>query len=135
MNRTDRLLAIVLQLQAKGWLRAEDLAATFEISKRTIYRDMDALAETGIPIISSPGQGFALVEGYFLPPVNLTADEAVVLLLGAGTMADNFDDDYCRAAQSASAKIRAALPTTIAEAVDRLEDRLSFVRSVGQTTD
>jgi predicted DNA-binding transcriptional regulator YafY len=45
MNRTDRLLAIVLELQAKGWQRAEDLAATFEITKRTIYRDMLALLE------------------------------------------------------------------------------------------
>lgn len=135
MNRTDRLLAIVLQLQAKGWLRAEDLAAIFEISKRTIYRDMNALTEAGIPIVASPGQGFALVEGYFLPPVNLNADEAVVLLLGAGMMADSFDDDYQRAAQSAAAKIRAALPVAIVEAVDQLEERMYFVRSVGQTTD
>jgi len=57
MNRTDRLLAIVLELQAKGWQRAEDLAAIFEISKRTIYRDMQALAESGVPVVSSEGQG------------------------------------------------------------------------------
>jgi len=134
MNRTDRLLGIVLQLQAKGWLRAEDLATMFEISKRTIYRDMDALTEIGIPVISSPGQGFTLVEGYFLPPVNLSADEAIVLLLGAGTMADSFDDDYFRAARSAASKIRASLPATIAMAVDQLESRLRFVQSVSQTT-
>jgi predicted DNA-binding transcriptional regulator YafY len=133
MNRTDRLLAIILELQTKDWLRAEDLATKFEISKRTIYRDMDALTEIGIPIISSPGQGFALLEGYFLPPVNFTTDEAVVLLLGAEMTAHSFDDDYCQSAHSAATKIRASLPTNIAQAADRLQERLSFVRSDGQS--
>jgi len=68
MNRTDRLLAIVLELQAQGKRRAEDLAATFEVGKRTIYRDIQALCEAGVPVISTPGQGYSLVEGYFLPP-------------------------------------------------------------------
>ncbi len=65
MNRTDRLLAIVLELQGKGWQRAEDLADTFETSKRTIYRDMLALGEAGVPVVSIPGRGYSLVEGCF----------------------------------------------------------------------
>ena len=65
MNRTDRLLAIVLELQGKGWQRAEDLAETFETSKRTIYRDMLALGEAGVPVVSIPGRGYSLVEGCF----------------------------------------------------------------------
>src|SRR6185369_16491558 len=99
MNRTDRLLAIVLELQAKGWQRAEDLAETFEISKRTIYRDMDALAESGVPVVSSPGQGYSLIEGYFLPPVHFSPDEAIMLLLGAEFMAQSFDAQYRSAAR------------------------------------
>ena len=62
MNRTDRLLAIVIELQARGKRRAEDLAATFEVGKRTIYRDIQALCEAGVPIISTPGQGYTLLE-------------------------------------------------------------------------
>jgi len=71
MNRTDRLLAIVLELQGKGRQRAEDLAATFETSKRTIYRDIQALGEAGVPLISVPGRGYSLMKGYFFTPIEL----------------------------------------------------------------
>ncbi len=63
MNRTDRLLAIVLEIQGRRWARAEDLAATFEVSKRTIYRDIMALGQAGVPLMAVPGRGYALVEG------------------------------------------------------------------------
>jgi predicted DNA-binding transcriptional regulator YafY len=105
MNRTDRLLAIVLELQAKGFQRAEDLAATFEVTKRTIYRDMMALSESGVPLISMPGQGYSLVEGYFLPPLSFTTDEAIMLLLGANFVGKNVDAQ-CRCAVSGSGALR-----------------------------
>ena len=94
MSHTDRLLAIVLELQAHRWRRAEDLARTLETSKRTIYRDLVALGQAGVPIVSTPGRGYALVEGYFLPPVSFTADEATILSLGADVMARSFDRQY-----------------------------------------
>ena len=87
MNRTDRLLAILLEIQAKKQVRAEDLAAIFEVSKRTIYRDVLALMESGVPVVAIPGQGYSLVEGYFLPPLTFNTDEAIMLLLGADFMA------------------------------------------------
>src|SRR5690349_23695534 len=86
MNRTDRLLAIVLELQSAGRRRAEDLAATFETSKRTIYRDIQALSEAGVPLVAIPGQGYSLMEGYFLPPLTFSAGEAAMLLLGSEVM-------------------------------------------------
>ena len=110
MNKTDRLLAIVLELQGKGRQRAEDLAATFETSKRTIYRDVLALCEAGVPIISIPGQGYSLMKGYFLPPLSFTTEEATMLLLGSDFMARNFDAQYRLAAESASRKIGSVLP-------------------------
>src|SRR5262252_5341 len=144
MNRTDRLLAIVLELQRKGARRAEDLAATFETSKRTIYRDIrharltqrldvavdrafadlaatfetskrtiyrdiQALSESGVPVVAQPGVGYSLVEGYFLPPVSFSADEATMLLLGGDFVAQNFDAQYRAAAVSAGRKIEAVL--------------------------
>ncbi len=72
MNRTDRLLAIILELQRKRTLRAEDLASVFEVSTRTIYRDVQALLEIGVPITSLTGKGYALDEGYFLPPLRFS---------------------------------------------------------------
>ncbi len=109
MNRTDRLLAIVLELQRKRSQRAEDLAAIFETSKRTIYRDIQALCESGVPVIAQPGHGYSLVEGYFLPPVTFSADEATMLLLGSEFVADNFDAQYREAAETAGRKIEAVL--------------------------
>jgi len=127
MNRTDRLLSIVLELQAKGWQRAEDLADRFEISKRTVYRDMQALSESGVPVISSPGQGYTLMDGYFLPPLSFSPDEATTLLLGADYMAQTFDAQYQAAAQTAHTKIEAALSDRLREQVRFLENSMHFI--------
>jgi predicted DNA-binding transcriptional regulator YafY len=126
MNRTDRLLAIVLELQARGKQRAEDLAETFETSKRTIYRDIQALCEAGVPVVAVPGQGYALMEGYFLPPLSLTPDEATVLLLGAGVMEKSFDAEYSSVAMGAARKIAGALPQVQREKVQQLQQRIWF---------
>ncbi len=127
MNRTDRLLALIVELQAKHWQRAEDLAATFEISKRTVYRDMLALMESGVPVISSPGQGYALDEGYFLPPLSFTTDESIVLLLGTDFMQQTFDAQYQSAARSATSKIRAVLSQRLRDEVDDLQTSMRFI--------
>jgi predicted DNA-binding transcriptional regulator YafY len=113
MNKTDRLLAIVLELQRKPLLRAEDLAATFETSVRTIYRDMQALSEAGVPIMGAPGHGYSLMEGYFLPPVSFTAEEAVTLLIGADFVEQSFDVSYGARAQASRRKIEAILPENV----------------------
>lgn len=127
MNRTDRLLAIVLELQARGRQRAEDLAATFETSKRTIYRDMLALGEAGVPLVSIPGRGYTLMEGYFLPPLSFSSEEATMLLLGSGVMALNFDAQYREAAQAAGRKIAGVLPEKLREEVRYLQNAIRFV--------
>ena len=127
MNRTDRLLSLIVELQAKKWQRAEDLAETFEVSKRTIYRDMMALMESGVPVISSPGQGYALDEGYFLPPLSFNADESIVLLLGTDFMQQTFDAQYQSAAHSATSKIRAVLSQRLRDEVDDLQTSMRFI--------
>jgi predicted DNA-binding transcriptional regulator YafY len=128
MNRTDRLLAIVIELQAHGKRRAEDLAATFEVGKRTIYRDIQALCEAGVPVVAVPGQGYSLVEGYFLPPLRFTSDEALMLLLGSDVMAQSFDAEYAAAARAASSKIASVLPEQLREQVRSLQASIRFVQ-------
>jgi predicted DNA-binding transcriptional regulator YafY len=127
MNRTDRLLAIVLELQSKGRQRAEDLAVTFETSKRTIYRDIQALSESGVPLRAVPGQGYELMEGYFLPPLSFTTAEASMLLLGSDFVAQNFDAEYRAEAQSASRKLENVLPATLRQEVHELQGSIKFV--------
>ena len=127
MNKTDRLLAIVLELQRRGRQRAEDLADTFETSKRTIYRDILALCEAGVPIVSTPGQGYALMKGYFLPPLSFTSEEATMLLLGSDFMAHNFDAQYRMAAEGASRKIEGVLPEKLRADVHYLQSNIRFI--------
>jgi predicted DNA-binding transcriptional regulator YafY len=137
MNRTDRLLAIILELQGKGRQRAEDLAETFETSKRTIYRDIQALGEAGVPVVSIPGRGYSLMKGYFLPPLSFTTDEATMLLLGSDLMAQSFDAQYCAAALAASRKIEGVLPEKLRDEVRYLQDSIRFVAkdAMGQPTE
>jgi predicted DNA-binding transcriptional regulator YafY len=129
MNRIDRLLAIVLELQRKRTLRAEDLAALFEVSTRTIYRDVQALLEIGVPVVSMTGNGYSLAEGYFLPPLRFSTDEALILLLGSDFMAQNFDAQYRLAAQTARQKIEAILTDKLTYELDYLQKSIGFMNA------
>lgn len=94
MNRIDRLVATVLLLQSRKIVRARDIAAHFEISTRTVYRDVRALCEAGVPIAAEAGEGYSLVEGYHLPPVMFTTSEASALFLGGNsTVSRNFAEE------------------------------------------
>ncbi|MNB87103.1 Bifunctional ligase/repressor BirA [compost metagenome] len=130
MNKMDRLLAIVLELQRNKMLRAEDLAARFETSVRTIYRDIQALSEAGVSIIGAPGQGYSLIEGYFLPPVSFTLDEAVTLLIGTDFIEQRFDAHYGNKARSSKAKIEAILPEAIRSEASQIRKSFRLFASV-----
>jgi biotin operon repressor len=110
MNRVDRLMAIVVRLQSRRVVRAEDLAAHFEISVRTVYRDLAALGEAGIPIVAEAGVGYSLVKGYHLPPVMFTADEASALSIARKLVEHLTDASLRKQMESALAKIRSVLP-------------------------
>lgn len=129
MNKTDRLLAIVLELQRKGKLRGEDLAALFETSVRTIYRDIQALSEAGVPIVGAPGVGYSLMDGYFLPPVSFTVEEAVTLLIGADFIEQKFDTTYGAKAHVARAKIEATLPENVRREASRVRTTIRLQAS------
>ncbi|NGZ76319.1 helix-turn-helix transcriptional regulator [Saccharibacillus alkalitolerans] len=127
MNKTDRMLAILLRLQRGGTLRAEDLARTFETSVRTIYRDMQALSESGVPLLGTPGTGYSLMEGYFLPPVMLTADEALAALAGADFTARHFAGRVRLGSGTFREKLELILPPALREEVERLRDTTKLV--------
>ncbi|CAM4292210.1 helix-turn-helix transcriptional regulator [Paenibacillus tarimensis] len=120
MNKTDRLLAIVLELQRNKVLRAEDLAAKFETSVRTIYRDIQALSEAGVSVVGAPGQGYSIMEGYFLPPVSFTVEEAVTLLIGTDFIEQWFDAYYGSKSRHSREKIEAILPESIRSEAARI---------------
>jgi predicted DNA-binding transcriptional regulator YafY len=127
MNRVDRLLAIVVHLQSRRVVRAEDLAARFEISVRTVYRDLAALGEAGIPIVAEPGVGYGLMRGYHLPPVMLTVEEASALSTGGKLVERLTDASLRKQMESALMKIRSVLPRERQDYLDRLERSTTVV--------
>lgn len=111
LNRFDRTLALLIRLQSKRKLRAQDLADQFGVSLRTIYRDIKSLEAAGVPIIGEAGTGYTLMEGYRLPPVMFTAQEALSFV-AAEKLMDGFSDPSLRAYfQSALDKIKSVLKT------------------------
>jgi predicted DNA-binding transcriptional regulator YafY len=127
MNRIDRLFSILLTLQHKRRIRALDLARQFEVSKRTIYRDMSALNQMGIPIAALPGEGFELVEGYYLPPLMFTESEAIALLLGSRLLAQQAAGSLTQSADSALSKLTIALPEQVRARSEALTNIISFI--------
>ncbi|MDX1429078.1 MAG: HTH domain-containing protein, partial [Rhodothermales bacterium] len=81
-NRTDRLFEIVLLLRERRRLTTRDLADHFGVSRRTIFRDLRTLTESGVPLSYDEEGGYEILEGYQLPPLMLTASEASTLLIG-----------------------------------------------------
>lgn len=134
MNRTDRLVAMVMHLQGRRLVRAEELAAHFEISVRTVYRDIAALGEAGVPIVGEAGVGYSMVKGYHLPPVTLTADEAAALFVG-GEMVKQFTDASLHGPMAAAIdKLRAVLPRDRQEHVERLSRQTVVVGRMGRNS-
>ena len=114
-------MAIVVYLQGRRLCRAEDMAAHFEISVRTMYRDLAALGEAGIPIMAEAGVGYSLVKGYHLPPVMFTAEEAGALFIGGKLVEKLTDASLRKHMESALLKIRSVLPRERQDHLDRLE--------------
>ncbi|MFT6458969.1 helix-turn-helix transcriptional regulator [Pseudophaeobacter arcticus] len=117
MRRTDRLFEIIQILRDGKLHRAQDIAARLEVSTRTIYRDMDTLVASGVPVEGERGLGYLVREQITLPPLTLTPEELEALNLGMAIVAEAADADLKAAAQSLAAKVDAVLPTeVIAEA-------------------
>ena len=128
-------MGILLRLQARGELRAEDLAAHFEVSVRTIYRDVEALCETGVPVVATPGKGYRLMDGYFLPPLSFTADEAALLILGGEMVRDRVDPLLRQAAEDALRKLASVLPPERRAEMERRRQGLFFASLARQAND
>lgn len=122
MNRIDRLTAILIQLQTKRIVKAEEVADRFEISLRTVYRDIKALMEAGVPIGSEAGKGYFIVDGYHLPPVMFNQEEAGSMLL-AGKLVEKMTDKSVRQAfESAMNKIKAVLKESEKDHLEHLDE-------------
>ena len=126
MNRTDRLVAMVMFLQGRRVVKADELAAHFEVTVRTIYRDVSALCEAGVPVVGEAGVGYSLVKGYHLPPVMFTTEEAMALFIGGELVKEFADASMVEPMESALLKIRSVLPRDRQDDLERLRKAVAI---------
>jgi len=126
MNRIDRLFGILTMLQSKKYVPAEKIAEKFRISVRTVYRDVKALCEQGIPVSFEQHKGYFVVQGYFLPPVSFSSDEANALLL-MEAMAYGFADKSIQNHYSTALnKVKTVLRATQKEKLEILNNNIKW---------
>ncbi|MEP3637824.1 MAG: YafY family protein [Paracoccaceae bacterium] len=118
MRRTDRLFEIIQILRDGHLHRANDIAEKLEVSMRTIYRDMETLQASGVPVEGERGVGYMVTTPISLPPLNLTVAELEALNLGMAIVAEAADADLKAAANSLAAKIDAVLPERVTSAAE-----------------
>jgi predicted DNA-binding transcriptional regulator YafY len=134
MNRLDRLTAILIQLQSKRVVRAQEMADRFGISLRTVYRDVRSLEAAGLPVIGEAGLGYSLAEGYRLPPVQFTRDEAASFL-AAEKLVENFTDTGVEQQyKSALLKVRAVLRMAEKDFLQNLDASIQILPGRGRPT-
>ena len=124
--RLSRLTAILTQLQSKRIVTAKYLADKHDVSIRTIYRDIRTLEMSGIPIVTEEGKGYSIMEGYHLPPVVFTEDEANALITVEQLLTKNKDQSLSENVSSAIEKIKAILRYSQKGNADLLAERIYF---------
>lgn len=110
MRRADRLFQILLLLRNRRVVTAREIAERLEISERTVYRDMQDLSLSGVPLESEAGIGYRLKPGFDLPPLMFNEEELLALRLGAAIVRAWVDERLAKAAESALERIEAVLP-------------------------
>ncbi len=128
MNRFDRILGILLFLRSRPSVSATDLAKHFEVSTRTMYRDVEILSALGVPVYAERGRngGFRLLEGYFLPPLMFTQSEAITLLVGLTLQRSLQAPLFPHEMDMAEKKLLAALPERLRTLLEKAEHILGF---------
>lgn len=130
MNRIDRISAILIQLQSRRVVKAADIAERFNISLRTVYRDVKTLEEAGIPLIGEAGVGYSIMDGYRLPPVMFTKEEATAFLTAEKFVETLTDRSTSANYKSAMYKVRAILKNTEKDMLESMDNRIEVLRAV-----
>jgi predicted DNA-binding transcriptional regulator YafY len=111
VNRVDRLFTILLLLQHKKQVSGQMIAQRFEIGIRTVYRDIAALIESGVPVVTIPGRGYELMSGYTLPPLAFRPEEAVGVFLGMQLLLAHTTGRTAQYTQEALERLTVAMPS------------------------
>ena len=129
MNRIDRLTAMLIQLQSKRVVKAQEIAERFNISLRTVYRDVKALDEAGVPVIGEAGIGYSIMEGYRLPPVMFTKEEATAFLTAEKLVEKLTDTSTKKNYGTAMLKVKAVLRLTEKDYLEDMEQHIEVIEN------
>ncbi len=126
MNRIDRLFGILTLLQSKKYVTGEKIAEKFHISVRSVYRDVKALREQGIPVSFEPYRGYFIVNGYFLQPVSFSTEEANALLLMESIVSGFADRSIQQHYSTALTKVKSVLRSSQKDSIELLANSIRF---------
>jgi predicted DNA-binding transcriptional regulator YafY len=132
MNRIDRVSAILIQLQSRRIVKAIDIAGRFNISLRTVYRDIKTLEEAGVPLIGEAGVGYSIMDGYRLPPVMFTQQEATAFLTAEKIVENMTDASTVTHYKSAMYKVRSVLKTPEKILLENIDATIEVLKSHSQ---
>jgi predicted DNA-binding transcriptional regulator YafY len=127
-KRLSRLVAILTQLQTRRLVTSTKLAEKFGVSTRTIYRDLKALEQAGIPILTENGKGYMLMEGYKIPPIMFSESQANALILAEQLVLKNRDSSLISDYAEAIDKIKAVLRQSEKDKANLLSLRTKFAK-------
>lgn len=130
-KRLSRLIAILTKLQTKRLLTASELANKFSVSTRTIYRDIKALEQAGVPILTEEGKGYTLMDGYRIPPVMFSESEANALITAEKLILKNKDASFVKYYTEAITKIKSVLRSHTKDKANLLSNRIIYGQNTG----
>jgi predicted DNA-binding transcriptional regulator YafY len=133
LKKLDRVTAILTQLQSKPIVRAQDLAEKFDVSIRTIYRDVKTLENAGIPVVGEAGSGYSLMEGYKLPPVMFTKQEVLSFITAEKLMETFSHQSLGNHYRSAMEKLRSVLKYSDKNLIQHIEKQIDIYNYQPQT--
>ena len=129
LPRLSRLSAILTLLKSNSLINATQLSEKFGVSIRTIYRDIRALESSGVPIYVEEGKGYKLMEGYTLPPIMFTEDEANAMITAQQIIAQNKDLSLIQNYSNAIDKIKSVMRSENRDKAEILEERVVYIKN------
>lgn len=134
LKRLSRLTAILTLIQSKNIITAKFLSEKFNVSTRTIYRDIRALENAGIPILTEEGKGFSMMDGYKIPPIMFSENEAIAVITLEQIVAKMYDQSLRKEFTSAVDKIKAVLRVYNRQKAEILSQRIYIGKNFEQIT-
>jgi len=124
MSQLSRLITVLTLLKSKRILTATELAEKFDVSIRTVYRDIQKLIEAGIPVITLEGKGYTLMDGYTIAPVQFTEKQANALITAQNLVAKSNDSSFVSDFEEALTKIKSVFRSSVLEKSELLNNQI-----------